>query len=453
MTAHGDVWRPSASLRIAAIGAIVLAGGGIATARPDLIALAVPLALWAILQRPRSTDPIEPLTIAVRSQAAQQQGRLREEIVVSGAGEIAELSITQAERRKTRVVVPVSSTILADSRPGHSGPVEAVRVIGRSAAGDGARIAGETVPVTARRTVTPAMRMLPRLPLAPRLTGLHGAHEGSRPGQGGDFRDIHPFAPGDELRRVDWRATARAARRPGELLVRRTHTLSDASVVLAVDTAEDLGEVVATWGGDDLSRAGTTSLDLAREAARSLAAAAIAVGDRVAYHALAPGGRSVRGATGSRHLARLTTAIAATGAAGDDRQPQPAHPPRRRRRGGLQHDPPGGLGHRVRGHRRADVRADQCAPRSAGGRAVRRRRARRGCVRYLAAPCPGGRGAVSRPGGCDAPARRDARHRGPRRGAARADDSRGTAGRRRPSISRARRLSRLRVRSGAAGHP
>ena len=320
MTAHGDVWRPSASLRIAAIGAIVLAGGGIATARPELIALAVPLALWAILQRPRSTDPIEPLTIAVRSQAAQQQGRLREEIVVSGAGEIAELSITQAERRKTRVVVPVSSTILADSRPGHSGPVEAVRVIGRSAAGDGARIAGETVPVTARRTVTPAMRMLPRLPLAPRLTGLHGAHEGSRPGQGGDFRDIHPFAPGDELRRVDWRATARAARRPGELLVRRTHTLSDASVVLAVDTAEDLGEVVATWGGDDLSRAGTTSLDLAREAARSLAAAAIAVGDRVAYHALAPGGRSVRGATGSRHLARLTTAIAATGAAGDDRR-------------------------------------------------------------------------------------------------------------------------------------
>src|SRR5690606_23064901 len=146
----------------------------------------------------------------------------------------------------------------------------------------------------------------------------HGAHEGSRPGQGGDFRDIHPFAPGDELRRVDWKATARAARRPGDLLIRRTNSLSDASAVIVMDTADDLGTVVAGWGAADLTRSGVTSLDHARSAARSLAEATVGMGDRVAFHTLAHGGRSVRSGAGRRHLERLIGAIAASGRGGDD---------------------------------------------------------------------------------------------------------------------------------------
>jgi uncharacterized protein (DUF58 family) len=120
------------------------------------------------------------------------------------------------------------------------------------------------------------------------------------------------------LRRVDWRATARAARRPGDLLVRRTTTLSDSSVVIAVDTAEDLGTVVASWGADDPDRSGITSLDLAREAALSIATAAVGIGDRVAYHALSPSGRSIPSGGGRRHLARVRDVIAATGQSDDD---------------------------------------------------------------------------------------------------------------------------------------
>jgi len=124
--------------------------------------------------------------------------------------------------------------------------------------------------------------------------------------------------PGDELRRVDWKATARAARRPGELLVRRTNALSDASAVIVMDTADDLGAAVATWGSPDAARTGVTSLDHARSAARSLAAATIDQGDRVAFHTLAPGGRSVRSGGGRRHLARVVAEISASGRAGDD---------------------------------------------------------------------------------------------------------------------------------------
>src|SRR5690606_26742543 len=56
----------------------------------------------------------------------------------------------------------------------------------------------------------------------------------------------------------------------------------------------------------------------ARSAARSLAAATIEQGDRVAFHTLALGGRSVRSGGGRRHLARIVAEISASGRAGDD---------------------------------------------------------------------------------------------------------------------------------------
>ncbi|HLT67881.1 MAG TPA: DUF58 domain-containing protein [Microbacterium sp.] len=307
----------SPALLAAAGGAIALAGVGLIVSRPDVVALALPLALWALIaRRPARDESVEP--VRIRALPDEAEGVLSDEILVDAPGEMAEIEIVQSARRIRRAIVPGSARLTAHTAVLHSGPVESSRVTGRALDRDAALIGDEWRSVVQRRSVAPAQRALPEIPLAPRLTGLHGAHDGSRPGQGGDFRDIHPFAPGDELRRVDWRATARAARRPGEMLVRRTDSLSDASVVIAVDTADDLGEVVSTWGDDDLERSGTTSLDHAREAARSLAAAATAMGDRVAYHVLVQGGRSVRGGTGSRHLARLVAAIADTGQAGDD---------------------------------------------------------------------------------------------------------------------------------------
>jgi len=102
------------------------------------------------------------------------------------------------------------------------------------------------------------------------------------------------------------------------MFVRRTNTLSDASIVIVIDTADDLGEVVASWGRGEPERSGITSLDHARDAARTIATAAIDNGDRVALHELVMGGRSVRSGGGARHLARLVSTIAATGPRGDD---------------------------------------------------------------------------------------------------------------------------------------
>jgi len=310
-------WIRTPAILVGIGAAVVLAGAGLAVSRPDIVALAVPPALWTLLvvraERRARRDPPE-----IRIQGVPGGDLLADEISIEAEAETVDLLIEQAERRVTRVLVPGRAALTTRSRTRHSGPLDAVRVRGRALTADAAFSGSDETRAVRRRAVPPRVREIRELPLAPRLTGLHGSHEGSRPGHGGDFRDIHPFAPGDELRRVDWRATARAARRPGDLLVRRTYALSDASVVIAMDAADDLGEVVATWGTADRARSGTTSLDHAREAARSLATTAVGAGDRVAYHVLDKAGRSVRGGTGSRHLARVVSAISSTGQAGDD---------------------------------------------------------------------------------------------------------------------------------------
>jgi uncharacterized protein (DUF58 family) len=308
--------RSSPSIYLAIVGALGTAVMGVLLARPEVIAVGLPFALWAV--HALTTPGGGAVRVDIAKADEDETDRLSDEIAIRSDAEIVEVAITQAERTRHRVFVAGGARLRSRVRPLHSGPLTSVEVAVRGLDADAGSIGAPQPPVAVARTVQPVMRRLPRMPLAPRLTGLHGSHEGSRPGQGGDFRGIHAFVPGDELRRVDWKATARAARRPGELLVRRTNSLSDASAVIVMDTADDLGAVVATWGNPHPARSGVTSLDHARSAARSLAAATIEQGDRVAFHTLALGGRSVRSGGGRRHLARIVAEISASGRAGDD---------------------------------------------------------------------------------------------------------------------------------------
>lgn len=281
--------------------------------------MGLPLAILVVTALSSRSDLGSVEISLSRGGSTENDGMLRTDVRVTGDAELAQLVLVQSERRTQRLIVPTDgSTVTSLSRSLHSGPIAALRASARGADSGGAILGSSTPIVEEYRNIAPRMTSLPKLPLSPRLTGMHGSHEGRRLGQGGDFRDIHQFVPGDELRRVDWKATARMARRPGDLMVRRTNTLSDATMVIAMDTADDLGAVVATWGSGDLVRSGVTTLDRSRHAARSIATAAIAAGDQVAFHVLTHGGRSVRSGAGPRHLARVEAAIAATGPAGED---------------------------------------------------------------------------------------------------------------------------------------
>lgn len=166
--------------------------------------------------------------------------------------------------------------------------------------------------MTVTRVVPPPYTAIASLPLPRTLHGVTGMHDSTRPGDGGDFRDIHPFTAGDRLRRIDWKATARRGRFAGDLYVRRTTATADATVLVVLDSRDDVGEQVIEWSRNTVATKGIGSLDVAREAASSIAAGYIRAGDRVGFQDLASQSRMVAHGGGSRHLWRLLRAIELT---------------------------------------------------------------------------------------------------------------------------------------------
>lgn len=167
-----------------------------------------------------------------------------------------------------------------------------------------------------RLLVRPRARPLRRLPLPYRLQGLVGPHTSRRVGDGMELHDIHEFTPGDRLRRIDWRTTVRRSLDPrtgtlGELYVRRTLASADATVMLVVDSRDDVGPDVDTWAGGTPARmTHSTSVDLAREAATSVAQHFLDRGDRVGLDDLGRRRRPVAPAAGGKHAERISQRLA-----------------------------------------------------------------------------------------------------------------------------------------------
>jgi uncharacterized protein (DUF58 family) len=88
-------------------------------------------------------------------------------------------------------------------------------------------------------------------------------------GEGLEFADLRPFAPGDRVRSINWRASARRTIANGELVVNERHPERNADVVLFLDTFAE-------------ARTGTAStLDLAVRATATLATRYLERRDRV----------------------------------------------------------------------------------------------------------------------------------------------------------------------------
>jgi uncharacterized protein (DUF58 family) len=83
-----------------------------------------------------------------------------------------------------------------------------------------------------RLLVTPEIVTLPRFDPAGRWAAGATTRDGGASGSGSDDIGTRPYQPGDELRRVHWRTTARI----GELSVRREEQPRQGSVTLLLDT-------------------------------------------------------------------------------------------------------------------------------------------------------------------------------------------------------------------------
>ena len=106
-----------------------------------------------------------------------------------------------------------------------------------------------------------------------------------RKGEGIEFADVRAWAPGDPVRRVNWRASARR----GELLVNESHPERNTDVILFVDSFAEARQE------------GASTLDLAVRATAALADAYIGRRDRVGLVGfggilrwLVPGGGTVQ---------------------------------------------------------------------------------------------------------------------------------------------------------------
>jgi uncharacterized protein (DUF58 family) len=113
--------------------------------------------------------------------------------------------------------------------------------------------------------VHPRLVPLRSLPRPRRTQTSTGDYVSPALGEGIEPGDVRPFAPGDRVRQVNWRASLRQ----GSLYVTQHHRERNADVVLMLDTLAEVGA------------APDTTLDWAVRAAASLATAYLARKDRV----------------------------------------------------------------------------------------------------------------------------------------------------------------------------
>lgn len=320
-TSHGDPtdgqygWRPTSAHIAAIVTGILLLTTSVLAGRADIALIGIPgllAATWA-----HTTRPTTPLTATLHEPPGPTApGELTATLHLTAAptsADVIHLRITAPGHRSTHLALTASPherhvpLRLSSLR---TGPQETFTVDVRGSRHhtweeEPTQVSGPT------RLVLPATAPLGRLPLPHRLRGLTGPHSTRRLGDGAELRDIHPFTPGDRLRRIDWRTTARRSPDLDTLYVRRTHATAEATAVLVVDSRDEVGPDVRTWRGYGTLRVDEpTSLDLARHAAASVARALVDAGDRVGLEDLARRRRPLPPASGRRHLRRLVHGLA-----------------------------------------------------------------------------------------------------------------------------------------------
>jgi uncharacterized protein (DUF58 family) len=137
--------------------------------------------------------------------------------------------------------------------------------------------------------VYPRAAPISRLPVPLRTQTSVGNYVSRQVGDGIEPGEIRPFAPGDRVRHVNWRASTRL----GRLFVTRYQQERNADVVLMIDTLSEVGAGSAT------------TLDASLRAAASLAAAYLARKDRVGLIEYGGVLGWVRPGSGRPHFERL----------------------------------------------------------------------------------------------------------------------------------------------------
>jgi uncharacterized protein (DUF58 family) len=295
---------------------VLLLAAAIGFGRVDVAVAGVVLLAASALATPRARGAAELRLQRASTHTGEGEGEGRAVVpalldVAAPDAEFIVVTTATPGRRARRTVLPgPRSSVDVRLRTVHSGDQDLLTADGTAIGRDGTWSASLGPPQTLRARIEPFARTVRDLPLPRVPSGLTGGHDAPRPGDGGEFRDIHPFAPGDRLQRIDWKATARLGRRPGDLYVRRTLATSDIDVALVLDDGDDVTGRAGDWVRGDPALDLVTSMDVAREAAWSLATAYLDRADQVSFQVLSHLSTAVPRGSGARHRERLRAAIA-----------------------------------------------------------------------------------------------------------------------------------------------
>jgi len=237
-----------ASPRLAAYGFLCALGlvGALAARRPEIVALAAPFALVLGLA-----------TLADRPPRLRASLTLERERALEGEVLDATLAVRTFEpiaRVEVYAVVPPAISVVGDVLPAslHLVPDEPEEVPLRLACpswgsyhlGDVRLRAADSLALFSweqrvgtmeRLRVYPRPETLRRLVSPLSTQAAIGSEVARTKGDGLEFADLRPFVPGDRVRAVNWRASARRA----DLVINERHPERNADVVLFLDTFVD----------------------------------------------------------------------------------------------------------------------------------------------------------------------------------------------------------------------
>lgn len=268
---------PTRKLQLYVAAAAVGSVAGLALGLPQLVALAAPFAVYvavglvlgrkpqltieATVARRRALED-EPVLVTVTLTAASAVDGLQLELVPGAGVTVADAPLSWPSRLAADGLCDVEFEL----RAGRWGAYE-LGSLGAAATDRFGLIRYELTAVTLGWLKAFPSRDTLRLLLAPReLQATTGSRTARDRGEGIEFAENRPFVPGDRLRRINWRVTARR----GTPYVSERHPERNADVILFLDTFAEVG------GAD-----GRGTLALAVRAATSLAAAYLARKDRV----------------------------------------------------------------------------------------------------------------------------------------------------------------------------
>ncbi|MDI6098393.1 DUF58 domain-containing protein [Actinoplanes sp. NEAU-A12] len=298
----GPVWVPTRAL-----GRTVLLTGlllllGVALGRVDLVLLAAPFAIGAAINLRRVPAAAPEVTISADESYLVEGGEVDAGVTVANPDAVGyDLVVVRARTspwlRLEHSDRPFALTVAADGWATIDLPGEALRW-GRQDVGPAAARAAACGGLLASRPVVTHARGVRVYPITepfkateamPAAAGLVGAHRSRRPGEGGELAGVRQFAPGDRLRRIDWRVSLRTR----DLHVASTLSDRDAEVLLLLDV---LGEVGLSGG----VRGGSSVLDTTVRAAAAIAEHYLHRGDRVSLLEYGSTARRLRPASGRR---------------------------------------------------------------------------------------------------------------------------------------------------------